>query len=75
MSATNPFEPQLSDVFVTNSRGHGLYRGGTFGVRKRSRRSTSSKRTNVLAKDEDDDSNERDRSRIGRSTSYDLSLD
>ena len=34
-TGANPFEPQLGDVFVTNSRGHGLYRGATFGVRKR----------------------------------------
>src|SRR5262249_2130341 len=32
-AGANPFEPQLSDVFVTNSRGRGLYRGGTFGLR------------------------------------------
>src|SRR5258708_21089393 len=31
----NPFEPQLGDVFVTDSLGHGLYRGATLGVRKR----------------------------------------
>src|SRR5882672_8722403 len=34
-AGANPFEPQLSDVFVTNSRGRGLYRGATFGLRKR----------------------------------------
>ena len=30
-----PFEPQLGDVFVTNSRGNSRYRGLTLGVRKR----------------------------------------
>ncbi len=34
-TGANPFDPQLGDVFVTNSRGHGLYRGLTLGVRKR----------------------------------------
>ena len=34
-TGANPFEPQLGDVFVTTSRGRALYRGATFGVRKR----------------------------------------
>ena len=53
----NPFEPQLSDVFVTNSQGHGLYRGATFGVRAsvfpttiRSRPTTCCRRTRTTTR-------------------------
>ncbi|PYQ90345.1 MAG: TonB-dependent receptor [Acidobacteria bacterium] len=71
----NPFEPQLSDVFVTNSRGHGLYRGATFGVRKRFSQRYQLEANYVLSKDEDDDSNERDPFTDRSFNFYDLSLD
>ena len=71
----NPFEPQLSDVFVTNSRGHGLYRGGTFGVRKRFSQKYQLEANYVLSKDEDDDSNERDPFTDRSFNFYDLGLD
>jgi outer membrane receptor protein involved in Fe transport len=59
-SGANPFEPQLLDVFVTNSRGKSLYRGGTIGLRKRFSHGFQLEANYVLSKDEDDDSNERD---------------
>ena len=71
----NPFEPQLSDVFVTNSLGHGLYRGATFGVRKRFSQRYQLEANYVLSKDEDDDSNERDPFTDRSFNFYDLSLD
>ena len=71
----NPFEPQLGDVFVTNSRGRGLYRGGTFGVRKRFSHKYQLEANYVLSKDEDDDSNERDPFTDRSFNFYDLSLD
>jgi hypothetical protein len=71
----NPFEPQLGDVFVTNSRGHGLYRGATFGVRKRLSQHYQLEANYVLAKDEDDDSNERDPFTDRSFNFYDLDLD
>ncbi len=71
----NPFEPQLSDVFVTNSRGHGLYRGATFGLRKRFSHRYQLEANYVLSKDEDDDSNERDPFTERSFNFYDLSLD
>jgi hypothetical protein len=72
---SNPFEPQLGDVFVTNSLGHGLYRGATFGVRKRLSQSYQLEANYVLSKDEDDDSNERDPFTDRSFNFYDLSLD
>ena len=74
-AGSNPFEPQLSDVFVTNSRGHGLYRGATFGVRKRFSQRYQLEANYVLSKDEDDDSNERDPFTDRSFNFYDLSLD
>ena len=74
-AGANPFEPQLSDVFVTNSRGHGLYRGGTIGVRKRFSQRYQLEANYVLSKDEDDDSNERDPFTDRSFNFYDLSLD
>src|SRR5262249_49398709 len=50
----NPFGPQLGDVFVTNSLGRGLYRGGTFGVRKRFSQQYQFEANYVVSKDEDD---------------------
>jgi hypothetical protein len=72
---SNPFEPQLGDVFITNSRGHGLYRGATFGLRKRFARNYQLEANYVLSKDEDDDSNERDPFTDRSFNFYDLSLD
>jgi hypothetical protein len=71
----NPFEPQLGDVFVTNSLGHGLYRGVTFGARKRFSQHYQLEANYVLSKDEDDDSNERDPFTDRSFNFYDLSLD
>jgi outer membrane receptor for ferrienterochelin and colicin len=74
-SGGNPFEPQLSDVFVTNSRGKGLYRGGTLGIRKRFSHGYQLEANYVLSKDEDDDSNERDPFTDRTFNFYDLSQD
>ena len=74
-AGNNPFEPQLSDVFVTSSRAHGLYRGGTFGVRKRFSQKYQLEANYVLSKDEDDDSNERDPFTDRSFNFYDLGSD
>jgi hypothetical protein len=74
-TGANPFELQLGDVFVTNSLGHGLYRGATFGVRKRFSRGYQLEANYVIAKDEDDDSNERDPFTDRSFNFYDLDLD
>jgi hypothetical protein len=55
-----PWGPQLGEVMVTNSRGNSRYRGLTLGVRKRLAHGYQVEGNYVLAKDEDDDSNERD---------------
>ncbi len=52
--------PQLDEVMVTNSLGESRYRGVTFGVRKRLSNGIQLEGNYVLAKDEDNDSNERD---------------
>lgn len=74
-TGANPFEPQLSDVFVASSAGRGLYRGATFGVRKRFSQKYQLEANYVLAKDEDDDSNERDPFTDRSFNFYDLGLD
>jgi hypothetical protein len=74
-TGANPFEPQLGDVFVTTSKGHSLYRGATFGLRKRYSQNYQFDVNYVLAKDEDDDSNERDPFTDRSFNFYDLSLD
>ena len=74
-TGSNPFEPQLGDVFVTNSRGRSAYRGVTFGVRKRYSNRYQFEANYVLSKDEDDDSNERDPFTDRSFNFYDLSLD
>jgi hypothetical protein len=71
----NPFEPQLGDVFVTNSRGRSSYRGATIGVRKRLSNRYQLEMNYVLSKDEDDDSNERDPFTDRSFKFYDLGLD
>ena len=75
-TGANPFEPQLGDVFVTNSRGHGLYRGAH--VRRPQAllaAAISSKRTTCSRRIEDDDSNERDPFTDRSFNFYDLDLD
>lgn len=52
--------PSLGDVFVTSAVGKSLYRGFTVGVRKRLSNRFQFEGNYVLAKDQDDDSNERD---------------
>ena len=74
-TGANPFEPQLGDVFVTSSRGRSSYRGATFGLRKRFSQRYQLEANYVLAKDEDDDSNERDPFTDRSFNFYDLSLD
>jgi hypothetical protein len=54
------FGPQLGDVFVTSSSAKSLYRGFTVGMRKRFSQGFQMEANYVLAKDQDDDSNERD---------------
>ena len=71
----NPFNLQLGDVFVTNSLGRGLYRGATFGIRKRFSQKYQLEANYVLSKDEDDDSNERDPFTDRSFNFYDLGLD
>jgi hypothetical protein len=56
----SPWGPQLGEVMVTNSRGESRYRGLTLGVRKRLSSGFQLEGNYVLAKDEDNDSNERD---------------
>jgi hypothetical protein len=55
-----PWLPQLDEVMVATSRGHSLYRGLTLGIRKRLSNKYQLEANYVYAKDEDDDSNERD---------------
>jgi len=74
-SGGNPFEPQLGDVFVANSRGKSLYRGGTLGIRKRFSHGYQLEANYVLSKDLDDDSNERDPFTDRTFNFYDLSQD
>ena len=74
-TGANPFEPALGDAFVTNSVGHSLYRGATFGVRKRFTQGYLLEANYVLSKDEDDDSNERDPFTDRSFNFYDLGLD
>ena len=74
-SGANPFEPQLSDVFVASSVGRSSYRGVTVGVRKRLSQRYQFEANYVLAKDEDDDSNERDPFTERVFNFYDLGLD
>ncbi len=70
-----PFGPQLGDVYFQNSRGKGLYRGGTIGVRKRFSNKYQLEANYVLSKDLDDDSNERDPFTDRSFNFYDLTQD
>ncbi|MBA2302614.1 MAG: TonB-dependent receptor [Acidobacteria bacterium] len=55
-----PWGPQLSEVMVANSRGESRYRAMTLGLRKRFSGGYQLEGNYVLAKDQDNDSNERD---------------
>src|SRR5688572_2104414 len=55
-----PWDPFLGEVMVANSLGESRYRGVTIGVRKRFEEGYMLEGNYVLAKDEDNDSNERD---------------
>jgi outer membrane receptor protein involved in Fe transport len=70
-----PFGPQLGDVFVASSSGKSLYRAFTVGVRKRFSRGFQLEGNYVLAKDLDDDSNERDPFTDRSFNRFDLSKD
>lgn len=54
------FFPYLDETMVTSSVGKSLYRGFTAGIRKRFSNKFQLEANYVLAKDNDDDSNERD---------------
>jgi hypothetical protein len=54
------FIPFLGEVMVSNSFGQSLYRGATFGIRKRFTRGFLLEANYVASWDYDDDSNERD---------------
>ena len=55
-----PWDPFLGEVMVANSFGESRYRGLTLGIRKRFSDGYQLEANYVLAKDEDNDSNERD---------------
>jgi Carboxypeptidase regulatory-like domain len=59
-TGVQPWLPRLDEVMVATSRGRSLYRGLTLGIRKRFADKYQFEANYVLAKDEDDDSNERD---------------
>lgn len=55
-----PFAPVLGETMTTSSRANSLYRGVTFGVRKRMSHRLQVEANYVYSKDYDNDSNERD---------------
>ena len=67
--------PQLDEVMVANSLGESRYRGLTLGVRKRLSAGFQLEGNYVLAKDEDNDSNERDPFTDRSFNFFDLSKD
>ena len=71
----SPWGPQLDEVMVANSLGESRYRGLTIGVRKRLSRGYQFEANYVLAKDEDNDSNERDPFTDRSFNFFDLDLD
>jgi hypothetical protein len=73
--SSKPWALQLDEVMVTNSRGSSEYRGVTFGLRKRFSQGYQLEGNYVLAKDEDDDSNERDPFTDRSFNFFDLSKD
>ena len=72
---TRPWGPQLDEVMVANSLGESRYRGVTFGIRKRFSKNYQLEGNYVLAKDEDNDSNERDPFTDRSFNFFDLDLD
>ncbi len=70
-----PLFPTLGDVFVTSAVGKSLYRGFTVGMRKRFTNNYQFEWNYVLAKDMDDDSNERDPFTDRSFTPFNLALD
>lgn len=72
---TTALFPTLGDVFVTTAVGKSLYRGFTTGLRKRFTKHYQFELNYTLAKDEDDDSNERDPFTDRSLTPFNLSLD
>jgi hypothetical protein len=74
MPAT-PLFPTLGDVFVTSAVGKSLYNGFTVGARKRMSKRYQFELNYTLAKDQDDDSNERDPFTDRSLTFLNLSLD
>ena len=73
--AGSPFSPQLDEMMVTTSLGHSDYHGLTLGVRKRFSKGFQLEANYVLARDKDDDSNERDPFTDRAFNFNDLSLD
>jgi Carboxypeptidase regulatory-like domain/TonB-dependent Receptor Plug Domain/TonB dependent receptor len=71
----HPWQPQLDEVMVANSFGKSRYRGVTFGIRKRLSSGFQLEGNYVLAKDEDNDSNERDPFTDRSFNFFDLSKD
>jgi len=67
--------PSLDEVMVTTSLGESRYRGLTIGIRKRFSQGYQFEANYVLAKDEDDDSNERDPFTDRSFNFFDLSKD
>src|SRR4030095_10678062 len=67
--------PQLDEVMVTNSLGKSRYRGLTLGLRKRLSSGFQLEGNYVIAKDEDNDSNERDPFTDRSFNFFDLSKD
>jgi hypothetical protein len=70
-----PFGPQLDEVMVTTSRGRSNYDGFTVGLRKRFSDRYQFDFNYVLARDKDDDSNERDPFTDRSVNIFDLDLD
>ena len=73
--AGSPFSPQLDETMVTTSLGKSDYHGLTFGLRKRFSKGYQLEANYVLARDKDDDSNERDPFTDRAFNFNDLSLD
>jgi hypothetical protein len=71
----SPWGPQLGEVMVANSLGESRYRGLTLGIRKRFSHGHQFEANYVLAKDEDNDSNERDPFTDRSFNFFDLDLD
>ncbi|MBZ5528072.1 MAG: TonB-dependent receptor [Acidobacteriia bacterium] len=69
------YGPYLGDVFITSSAGKSLYRGVTFGVRKRFSQKWQMEANYTVSKDMDDDSNERDPFTDRTFNRFDLSKD